>query len=401
MRLLIVSASLDAGGAERIAVDLANGLSRAGAEVAVMAPRGRLDVELAGSVRRFVFRPQGRSPARAGLTAVAVARAIRRFRPDVIHSHNVKATGIAALGTRLAGPLRPAPLLTTFHGVAAAEDWLAGPVLRLADAIVCVSEDLSRRLLNRRLPSAHVTVIPNAVPRIEALSKQRRRDIDEELGLSGAPVVSSVGRLVAVKGHARFLEAAAAVHAAAPATRFLMVGEGPDRSALEARASELGLSSVLRVTGYRTDARDLIARSDLLVVASDSEGLSMTTLEALASAVPVVTTPVEGMSQLLATGAGTIADGFTPDALAAPMIALLADPDRRRRMGLSGRELVRRDYGLEQMLSRYERLIEGLARSPATGGPTSGPTRSRGRRRRGGRAGRGGRAPVRRAGPGG
>jgi glycosyltransferase involved in cell wall biosynthesis len=367
MRVLIVSASLDAGGAERIAVDLANGLSRRGADVALMAPNGRLDAELAGGVRRFVFPPHGRSPARAAWTSVAVARAIRRFRPDLIHSHNVRATGIAAMGAHIAHPLRTSPLVATFHGVVAAEDRLAGPVLRLADAVVCVSEDLSRRVLKRGFPAPRVTVIPNAVPAREPLAEPRRRQIDADLDLRGAPVVSSVGRLAAVKGHARFLDAAAAVHAAEPTTRFLVVGEGRDRSALERRAAQLGLTSTTRFTGYRADARDLIARSDILIVASDSEGLSMTSLEALASGVPVVSTPVEGMSQLLATGAGTIATDFTPGALARPALELLADPDRRRRMGAIGRALVERDHGLEEMIGRYATLIERLAGSSVRG----------------------------------
>jgi glycosyltransferase involved in cell wall biosynthesis len=367
VKILIVSASLDAGGAERLAVDLADGLVRRGADVAVMAPRGRLDAELPGGVRRFVFPSLGRSPARAVLTAVAVARAIRRFRPDVIHSHNVKATGMAAMGARMASPLRPAPLAATFHGVVAAEDRLAAPVLRLADAVVCVSEDLSRRVLKRGYAPSRLIVIPNAVPAREPLSEQRRREIDAELGLRAAPVVSSVGRLVAVKGHARFLDAAAVVHAAAPTTQFLVVGEGADRAALEQRVSQLRLASTTRLTGYRADARDLIARSDLLVVASDSEGMSMTALEALASGVPVVSTPVEGMSQLLTSGAGTIANDFTPGALAGPVLELLADPERRREMGRIGRELVRRDHGLEAMVSRYAALIEELAGSRARG----------------------------------
>jgi glycosyltransferase involved in cell wall biosynthesis len=367
MRVLVVSASLDAGGAERIAVDLAAGLMRRGAEVAVMAPSGRLDSELPAGIRRFVVRPYGRSPTRAAAPAAAAAQAIWRFRPDVIHAHNVKATGIAAIGARLADPIGPVPLAATFHGIVPAEDRWAGPVLRLADAIACVSEDLRERLLSRGLPQSRVIVIPNAVPSREPLSEERRREIDAELGLSGAPVVTSVGRLVAIKGHARFLAAAAAIHGARPEARFLLVGEGPDRPALEQRVARLGLTASTVVTGYRADARDLIARSDLLVVASDSEGLSMTTLEALASGVPVVTTPVAGMSQLLASGAGLVAADLTPQALVEPVLELLADDARRREMGRIGRALVRRDHGLDEMVSRYKSFIEETAKSRARG----------------------------------
>jgi phosphatidylinositol alpha-1,6-mannosyltransferase len=93
----------------------------------------------------------------------------------------------------------------------------------------------------------------------------------------------------------------------------------------------------------------------------------MTALEALASGVPVVTTPVAGMSRLLASGAGLIAANFTPEALAGPVLELLADRDRRRQMGRVGRELVRREHGLEAMVSRYATLLDRLAGSRATG----------------------------------
>jgi len=93
----------------------------------------------------------------------------------------------------------------------------------------------------------------------------------------------------------------------------------------------------------------------------------MTALEALACGVPVVTTPVEGMSRLLASGAGLISTDFSPGALARLVLELLADPERRRQMGRIGRELVRRGHGLEELVSRYATLIEGLAGSAARG----------------------------------
>ena len=207
MRVLLATAGMAAGGAERVVIELASALQERGDPVAVAADSGPLDhlVEDLG-VARFAFPGYGRSPLRAAQGALALRGAIRSFRPTVIHTHNVKATGMMALAR--ASMRGRAPLVATFHGVQRREYRGAALILRSAVLVVCVSEDLARGLADAGLPGERVRVIPNAVSVPSPPPKNVLDAIDLELGLDEGPVVSLVGRLVAQKAPQRFLEAA-------------------------------------------------------------------------------------------------------------------------------------------------------------------------------------------------
>ena len=184
--------------------------------------------------------------------------------------------------------------------------------------------------------------------------------LDAELALSGAAVIIAVGRLVEQKNHARFIAAAAEVAAVRPDARFLIVGDGPLRAELAAQARSLGLEDRLTLTGVRRDVPALAARADLVVFSSDWEGLSLVALEALAAGTPVLSTPVEGMRDLLEGGAVTLTGTATASDLARGMLDLLADPARLALLGARGRELVAARYSTAAMLDGYERLYREL-----------------------------------------
>jgi glycosyltransferase involved in cell wall biosynthesis len=358
MRILLTIAELALGGAERVTVELARLARDAGNEVAVVAAPGPLDRELAELGVPVLHLPAGgRSPLAVARRARAVAGAVRGFTPDLVHAHNVRATFTAALGMRLASPLAPPPLVATFHGVAGEDVAGAARLLRPAAAVACVSGDLAEQLAGAGFPRAKLAVVENAVQQAP-LTPERRASLDAELGLEGMEVVATVGRLVPQKAHDRFVDAAAIVARRRPEARFLVVGDGPLRTELERRARELDLGSRLAFTGLRDDAPALIARSDLLVFSSNWEGLSIAALEALAAGVPVVSTDVGGMRDLLSRGAGEIVVEATPAALAGAIEALLEAPQRRADMGRAGRAMVAERFSPEAMARGYDGLYE-------------------------------------------
>jgi glycosyltransferase involved in cell wall biosynthesis len=308
------------GGAERVVVSLASGLRARGHEVAVSGAPGPLDSQL-GDVRRLILPERGRSPLGVMEWTAKQATFVRAFRPEVVHSHNAKATVIAAAAIRLArGPRRP-PLLATHHGAAANDRSGAAKLLvRAADAVVVVSEGV--------LPA-----FAPAVPRVI------HNGIDPPPASEDAPRegVLFVGRLEPVKNPERFLEVARRV----PEAKFVVVGDGSLRDQLHAPG--------VTFLGARDDARALLARAELLLVTSDSEGQSIAVLEALAAGTPVVSTPVSGMREL----EGVRIASFDPDDLAAAVRALLQDPVQRAEMGAAGETLVRERFSADAMVDAY------------------------------------------------
>lgn len=354
MRILLAAPSMHIGGAERLVVSLARELLARGETVAVSGPEGPLDAELPAAASRLLVPERGRSPLGAVANAGRLARLARGFRADVIHAHNIKVSAMAAAGARLGSPRRPrARVVTTFHGVVPSEYRAAAMVLRGSDAVACVSAELLDRLVEAGYPRGRAVVVHNAVDPPTPLTAGRRAELIAELGLADAPVIASVGRLVPEKAQHRLLDATALLLADVPGLRLLIVGDGPLRATLEIRAAALGLESAVTFTGTRRDARDLIALADLLVLTSDSEGLPLAALEALSAGVPVVSTAVPGMHELLGSGAGTVVADFTPAAVAGATLAALRDPQARARQGAAGRRLVEERHSMAAMVERY------------------------------------------------
>jgi glycosyltransferase involved in cell wall biosynthesis len=363
-----VVAELARGGAERMVVLLAQELTAAGHEVTVAAAGGPLQEELPGQCRRSVLAPPTRSLPDAARTVGALARIVRKTRPDIVHAHNVRMGGLASLSARAAVPgRRRPPVLVTFHGVVPDEYRTAARILRLADHVAAVSGDAAGRLREHGLPEARLSVVRNATPPAVDADPSALRRLDVELRIDGAPIVAIVGRLVPQKAHERFLLAAAEVHGRRPDVRFLVVGDGVLRAELERRTTELGLDAVVRFTGQRSDVPLLLHRVDLLAFSSDWEGLSIAALEALAAGVPVVSTPVEGMAELLRRGAGVVVADRRPQSLAGAMLELLDDEDRRATMGCIGRRLIEQELSPPAMVGAYTAVYRRLLQAPARG----------------------------------
>jgi glycosyltransferase involved in cell wall biosynthesis len=316
VRILLASPGLGLGGAERVVSSLASGLRARGHEVAVSGAAGPLDAQL-GDVARLVLPERGRSPLGVIEWTARQATFVRSFRPHVVHAHNAKATVIAGAAIRLArGPRRP-PLLATHHGAAA--DDRAGAaklLLRAADEVVVVSEG----------------VLPMFAPTVPRVI---HNGIDPPPPGGDGPRegVLFVGRL----------------ERRVPEAKFVVVGDGSLRDQLDAPG--------VTFLGARDDARALLARAELLLVTSDSEGQSIAVLEALAAGTPVVSTPVSGMREL----DGVRIASFDPEDLAATVRELLNDPAQRSRMGAAGARLVRERFSADAMVDASVSTYQALS----------------------------------------
>ncbi|MFB9311841.1 glycosyltransferase [Nocardioides plantarum] len=288
-----------------------------------------------------------REPTRGVLGETMALRSILAECPsDVVHLHGAKAGLVGRLAVHGRTPTFYQPHGWSFLAVDGAKAGLALRWERLAarwtDTVVCVSED-ERRLATERAIDARTLVLPNGIdlaawPRVADAERQVARD---ELGLDGGPVAVCVGRLSQQKGQHDLLDAWPEVHRAVPDATLVLVGDGPDRAALEARAE--GLAG-LRMVGARTDVRRWLVAADVVVAPSRWEGMALVPLEAMACARSIVATRAVGVEETVPDGAGAVVDLGARDDLAAALAHRLRHRDEADAEGLVGRAHVESGY---------------------------------------------------------
>jgi hypothetical protein len=310
VRILHVIQELGTGGAERILISAYRGAQEAGHEVFVAAAPGPLAAELDGEV--FPVPLVRRKPWRLPAAALAVRRAVRASRPDVIHAYNPTMALATGLATRRPG-------LVNLQGVAE-DDWPATVrLVRLSRlAPVACGPGVAAALEEQGLPP--FATVPNAVGPAPPPGERVAN-------------VVAVGRLVDQKNHELAIRAIAQV----PGATLAIVGDGPLRAELERLAAELGAPVIF--TGVRRDARALMGAADVVVMPSRWEGLPLTALEALASGTPLVATNVRGLRELLTDGENALLVSEEPDALAAAIRRVLEDPGLATRLSEAGRRV--------------------------------------------------------------
>jgi glycosyltransferase involved in cell wall biosynthesis len=345
VRILHVIQELGTGGAERILVSAYRGARQAGHEVFVAAAPGPLAAEL--EAEPYPVPLVRRRPWRFPAAALAVRRAVRETRPDVIHAYN-PAMGLAAgLATRRG---RRPPGLVNLQGGAEA-DWPAAVrLVRLSGlAPVACGPGVAAALEEHGLPP--LATVPNAVaPAPPAAGRS-------ELGLApGSRLVLAVGRLVEQKNHALAIRALGAL----PDTTLAIAGEGPLRAELEHLAAEAGVADRVLFLGVRPDARALMGAADAIVLPSRWEGLPLTALEALASGTPLVATNVRGLRELVTDGREALLVPEQPEALAEALRRVLDDPGLAGRLAEAGKRVEGAGSDTE-LVARFLALYERLA----------------------------------------
>jgi len=185
-----------------------------------------------------------------------------------------------------------------------------------------------------------------------------RRELDCP---SNACVLISVGRLVQEKDHATLLTAFQRAAQRNERLRLWIIGDGPLLPTLTAQAERFGLSERVAFLGFRGDVPRLLAAADVLVIASQREGLPNVALEAMAARRTVIGTAISGTPELILDGeTGLLVPPGAPDAMAAAVTALADDPVRRRQMGERGRRRVEQLFEASVALDRWEEYLSRL-----------------------------------------
>jgi glycosyltransferase involved in cell wall biosynthesis len=212
------------------------------------------------------------------------------------------------------------------------------------------------------LPEERIEVIHNGVDVVKFHPGSPEPSLKRELGIrEGERVVTSVASLRPVKRIDTLLHAASHILERYADVRFLLVGDGIDRAHLEQLAQELGIAGSVTFAGIRSDVDAILRASDIFVLSSATEAFPNAVLEAMASGLPVVSTDVGGVRELVADGeSGMIVPPENPDALAQAIDVLLTEEDRAAAFGRKGRRIVEEQFTLEQMCEKRQLLFEEL-----------------------------------------
>jgi glycosyltransferase involved in cell wall biosynthesis len=338
-----------------------------------------VDVDCVPTLRREI------APASDVNALARVLDLIREFRPQIIHTHMAKAGGIGRLAARLhnrqaTGSAR-VKVVHTYHGhvldgyfsplVTSVFLGIERSLARTTDRIVAISPAIRDELLKEQRIGApeQYSVVPLGfdLTKLAAVDDTARQSARASLGVAPtAHVVSTVGRLTAIKQHRLFLETARLVAAADPNAMFLVAGDGELRADLEQAARSFGLAGRVRFLGWRRDLDVIYGATDVFLLTSRNEGTPVALIESLAAGVPGVSTDVGGVRDVFqaSTGSGEPLGLLAPfdDApgLARAVDALIIDPPRRRAMGERGRTAMLSRYGIDRLVDDVESLYRGL-----------------------------------------
>jgi glycosyltransferase involved in cell wall biosynthesis len=324
-------------------------------------------VEAAGATHHLW--PATRPPHRTLLQERrALAEAIDRQRPDVVHLHSAKAglTGRLLLRGRLPTVFQPHAWSFDALGARArpaAAAWERAAA-RWVTTIVCCSEDEARHGRDAGI-RARFEVVPNSVDvdRFRPMDAGDRAARRMAFGLGEGAVAVCVGRLSRQKGQDVLLAAWPEVVVEVPRATLALVGDGPERAALETMAREL---PGVRLVGPSDDVAGWLGAADLAVLPSRYEGMALGVLEAVASGCSVVAAAADGMAEVVGTDAGAIVPVEDVEALARAIVVRLRDPELRRREGAAGRRRAEERHDRRRWLDR----LAAVAQAAASGAPS-------------------------------
>jgi len=310
-------------------------------------------------------------PAHDLVSLMKLARLFRDFRPDIVHTHTAKAGALGRVAARLAG----VPLCVhTFHGhvlegyfsAAKARLFLAAErgLARITDRIITVSSRVRQALLSLGIGQpGQVEVIPLGLDLSRFLpSPKGSTDLRQRLHIPpGTPILGTVGRLVPIKDHPTLIHALGLLPGGDRAPHLLVVGDGERRQTLQELVQRLDLGSRIHFLGWRDDLEAILPELDVVICCSKNEGTPVALIEAMAAGVPVLSTDVGGVGDLVTHGeTGWLIPPGDPTALAHSIRTLLADPALAGRLAAAARPIALERHDVKGLIHRMEALYTGL-----------------------------------------
>lgn len=375
MKIMLVVARLNVGGVALNVIQMAEAL-QALPDCDVLLVNGQIgeqegDMQYladAAGIPQVVVPSLGRelSPWRDVRTLWTLWRLMRRYQPDVVHTHTAKAGFVGRVAAWLARvPVR----VHTFHGHVFSGYfsprktqfflWLERLSATISTRILTLSDALKTELSQtyRVAPPNKLVVIPLGLQLHN--SSTPLTDFRQQWQLpSDAPMIAVVGRLVPIKNHDLFLRAAQMVHQQRPDVHFVIVGDGEMRPHIERQIAALQLADVVTITGWVSEISAVYQMVDVVTITSDNEGTPVSLIEAIAQQVPVVSTDVGGVRDLFAPDLfGQLVPPQDAQALADQWLATLDSPPDMS----AAQQRILATYDIQPVAQQHLRLYRQLA----------------------------------------
>jgi L-malate glycosyltransferase len=368
-RVFYLLDSLNVGGTETQAVELARRIAEAGCDVTMgcLRVQGPLLQRLEGStVVLREFHPEGGIDTPAGLYQILrLSLFLRRGKFDVVHTHDLWSNLMGIPAARLAG----VPAIVSSRRDLGHLDWYQGKrrawlrrIQNLSGAVLTNATPIRDALISEDgFAAEKLRVIYNGVD-VEKFHAERNARDRIFPGVGDGKVIVLVGNMHSdVKGHPWLIASAPAVVCAFPSTRFVLVGDGQKRAGFEQQISDLGLKANFVFLGRRDDVPAILASCDLAVLPSRAEGLPNAVLEYMAAGLPTVVSRVGGNAELVENGVtGLVVPSEDSPALSNAFLQLLRDPDLARQMGIRGREFIVRNFSFDRLVREVDALYTEL-----------------------------------------
>lgn len=331
-----------------------------------------------------------------------IAKAIKEINPDIIHTHKPKEDYLA-LYAKVCSHRASVKLVRTVHGLTEKRrgwKWFKSGIQNLIDIlilkfifskIVCVSQHIADTYKRWGISEKKIEVIRNAID-VEKFkgwrktadntclpARQGQETVDhcqpvasnekslrsEVCGLQSQAdefLIGSAGRLTSVKGYDKFLKMAAEIVKTHPNTKFVLFGDGPERDVLERLAGDLVISDRVLFAGHRDDIYECIAALDLFVISSHSEGIPSVILECGLLNVPIVSTNVGGISEVIEDGkSGLLVAPNDPSILAQACVQMMNDNELRSKCIENLRKKIENDHDVKIASSKLIELYKSIS----------------------------------------
>lgn len=362
MKVLHVTTHVNIGGIGNYVLSLAEALKAKGIECVVASSGGNLEKEFAKkgiTLKELNIKTKFELGPKVIVSAFAIAGIIRKDGIDVVHAHS----RVSQVASWLACRMTKTPLVTTCHGYFKRR--LRGVLDTWGDRVIAISDAVRSHLKDDLgVADGRIELIYNGVDPVRfglAHPEGEIRSIRESFGIGPGPIVGTIGRLSPVKGQKFLVEAMAAVISKKRDARMVIVGDGPEREALESLAKSLGIDGSVHFISSVLDTDRILAIMDVFVFPSVKEGLGIALLEALAAGKACVASDVGGIGDILRRDScGVLVSSGDPRSISDAVLGLLDDPAGRSRMGERGRSVVAERFSLDVMAGKVAELYKGL-----------------------------------------